>query len=269
MWGTIAIVGVAAIVVAVLLTRKRKTTVEEIAPYRVDLAPALVGFIRAVNRVNRTDDAHYVQALEALRSARQEVLSDTTRRLVVSPDAPFGLRHSTLLAVSALRDPGALDLLSAVALNPQPLPPGEPKTRTTIDSHDGGEIVTGTVLALSALEGIEALADDGLEAALEQLTRAAAINSNAVRGVALTALAARPERREYLERAKAALPRGLEHLSQLRRVSVGDVPQVKDPRAHLSGPEKGGPSAPAIAEHRKQGENSIAPVSGAPTAGRR
>src|SRR5690349_8699449 len=160
MWGYIAIAGVAFIVLAALLGRPRRKTTAEIEGFRANLNPALAGFIRAVNQVNRTDDPEYVRALDALRAARSDVLGDT-RKLLASPEAPFGLKHSALIAICALREPGALDMLSEVALNPQPLPPGSPP-EGSIGSHDAGGMVTATVLALDALEGIEALADDGV-----------------------------------------------------------------------------------------------------------
>jgi hypothetical protein len=54
----------------------------------------------------------------------------------------------------------------------------------------------------------------------------------------------------------------------MQRVSVKDVPQVKDPRESLVGDEKGIPSAPAIADGAKPNNIAVQPVSGAPRAGR-
>jgi len=266
MWGYIAIAGVAFIVLAGLLGRPRKKTTAEIEGFRADINPALGGFIRAVNQVNRTDDPEYVRALDALRAARNDVLGDS-RKLLASREAPFGLKHSVLIAISALREPGALDLLSEVALNPQPLPPDPPPDRS-VEFHDAGGMESATILALDALEGIEALADDAVPQALALLGRAAESNSNAVKAIALTALSARPERRELFDRAKAKLPRDLKHLALMQRVSVKDVPQVKDPRENLVGEEKGIPSAPAITDGGKPNNIAVQPISGAPRAGR-
>ena len=86
--------------------------------------------------------------------------------------------------------------------------------------------------------------------------------------IALTALSARPERRELFDRAKAKLPRDLKHLALMQRVSVEDVPQVKDPRENLVGDEKGFPAAPAIADGGKPNDIAVQPIPGAPRAGR-
>ncbi len=55
-----------------------------------------------------------------------------------------------------------------------------------------------TMLALDAIDGIEMLADDGHAAALDLLVEAARVDSNAIRGSALTALAARTKPQEHL-----------------------------------------------------------------------
>lgn len=268
MWSILAIVGGLAIAAAALLTRQRKTTVDETGSYRAEVCPELAQFIYVVNHANSPDDAEFVATLEVLGKARKQVVADATRLLGNGSDAPFGVRHSVLLAVSALREPTALDLLSVVALNPQPLSPKEPDG-LSVDLHGGGALVAVTILALDALEGIEALADDGFEPALDVLVQAAAVDSNAIRGFALTALGAKPERRAHRERAMAGLPRELDHLARLRRVPVEQVPQIADPRLHLAGLEQGGPSAPEIVGQGGKYEVEVSPAHGAPRVGRR
>ena len=77
-------------------------------------------------------------ALERLRAHSTEVISDARRLLGPAPDGladNWALRHSVVLAVAAMRDPGALDLLSEVALNPQPLPPSKRRWRVDCFRH--------------------------------------------------------------------------------------------------------------------------------------
>jgi hypothetical protein len=175
---------------------------------------------------------------------------------------------------SRLWDPSALDFLSKVALNPQPLPPKEgPSAQAGMEpqetEHDAEQAVQGTMVALDALDGIERLADAGHAAALDLLVEAARIDSNAIRGVALTALAARAERREHLQRALSELPLELRGLAGLRRRQVHDVPQIRDPRVHLAGEEQGGPFAPPLPEDMEREARPRPDVRGAPLVPRK
>jgi hypothetical protein len=151
-----------------------------------------------------------------------------------------------LLAVAALRDGSALDLLTEVALNPQPLPPDPPPDIQALHAHGSEARVQHDMLALDALDGIVSLVADGHAPAFDVLLRVATTGSITVRTVALAALAARPERGDALERARAALPAELRHIGLTRFASVRDVPQIRDPRVHLAQPEKGVPSAPPL-----------------------
>ena len=284
MWGILAAIAVAAILIAAILSRPRKHTVAEIDLAETGVAPELAQFIMAVNSENDPAGPAYVRAVEQLKTSRAKVIAEASRLLSPDSDSSFAVRHSALLALGALRDPDALDLLSAVALNPQPLPPKDdipvalnPQPLPPVDDsrryvsrdvHGGDDWVAGTMLALAALDGIKALADDGLAAANAALVEAAGIESNAVRAVALAALGASVERREYLERAAAGLPAGLRHLAQTRHAAVRDVPQVRDPRAHLAGAEAAAPGPPDLDGGAGQSRAAADPEHGAPRAGR-
>ena len=77
------------------------------------------------------------------------MIEEASNLLSDQSDAPFAIRHSTLLAVSAMREPDALTLLGRVALNPQPLPPREPMHGPiTATVHGGRALEAGTILAL-------------------------------------------------------------------------------------------------------------------------
>ncbi len=266
MWSLFAAVAVVAIFAAAFLSMARKTTVLEIEPSNVRIGPALSKFIETVNSVNDTKDPSYIETLEQLRSSKEDVIQEASRILAQESEASFSIRHSTLLALTALREPSALDLLSRIALNPQPLAPVDrPSRRVSLEIHTAGAIEAGTILALDALEGIELLADDGHEEALQALVKAAAVNSNAVRAVALTALGAKPDRQDQLKQAKAALPREFGALAQFRRASISEVPQVDDPREYLAGKEQGGPRPPEDTRQSRRPGSSIPAEHGAPT----
>lgn len=246
MWRFLRLAGLIALVASVFGSRRKKTTTAEVQDTERGPGPDLRRFVDVVNRVNDESDEEYVASVAQLREAKQAVLEESRAILSGRTNASFALRHSTVLAVGALRDGSALDLLSAVALNPQPLPPDPPPDIRALRGHGLHEQVEHDMLALDALDGVLALADDGHAPALEVLFRAATTGSVTVRATALAALGARPERRASLERAKAALPAELRHLALARFASVRDVPQVRDPRVHLAQPEQGGPSAPPL-----------------------
>lgn len=272
---TIAVLAVAVAAFALRARNARTDTVAEILAPKGTLPGELGRFVAVLNSANSESDAEYVSSLARLREDKEGVLAEATRLMSETPEGLFALRHSVVLAVSALRDPSALDLLGKVALNPQPLPPKEaPGRRVSVEphevEHDVEDVVHGTMIALDAVDGIEMLADDGHAAALDLLVQVARVDSNAIRGAALTALAARGERREHLQRALSALPTELRHLAGLRRVHVRDVPQIRDPRVHLAGEEQRVAAAPLLPEEAGRQTSPPAPdASGAPLIRRR
>ncbi|MEP7185176.1 MAG: hypothetical protein ABI767_04995 [Rhodanobacter sp.] len=230
--------------------------------------------VTLLNTVESEDDPRYVSELEQLRGRSSEVVAEARRLLSATSGHAtdnFSLRHSVVLAVAALRDPGALDLLSEVALNPQPLPPvEEPLSSGLFESHpehrlNSETVVQATIVALDAVDGIESLAAEGHVDALDALVKASGASSNAVRAAALTALGARSEWREHRDRAAASLPDDLGHLAHLSRKSVAEVPQIRDPRTTLLGSGTATTRAPGLDDDSGLRRTR---VPGAPRAGR-
>jgi hypothetical protein len=232
-------------------------------------------FLTLLNTAETEDDPQYRAGLELLRGNSADIIAEATKLLAVAPGDPtdnFALRHSVVLALAALRDGGALELLAEVALNPQPLPPVEaPSVRGIFETHpdhriDTEALVQATIVALDAVDGIEALASDGHAGALATLVKVAAAPSNAIRAAALTALGARPDWREHRDAAMAGLPDELRHLAHLERKAVADVPQIRDPRVTLLGAGDATTRPPGL-----DGDSNMqrTPVAGAPRAGRR
>lgn len=265
--------------IAVVASRQRRKlrphTVAEVEIPDVALSHDLGHLVTLLNTAENENDPHFRAELERLRGRSAQVLGEARQLLAPAPGEPahnFALRHSLVLAVAALRDPGAIDLLSEVALNPQPLPPVEaPLERGLFETHpehrlDTEAQVQATIVALDAIDGLDALAGDGHAKALDALVKAAAAPSNAVRAAALTALGARPDWREHRDKAVAGLPDDLRHLAHLTRKAVHEVPQIRDPRVTLLGTGTATTRAPGLDR-----EDNIrrTPVPGAPRAGRR
>jgi len=275
------LIGVAGFVLAAIAEsgkarRIRPHSVAEIDVSDVAMSDDLRHLVTLLNTVESEDDPRYVAELERLRGRSTKVIAEAKRVLdATRGDAAdnFSLRHSVVLAVAALHDPGALDLLSEVALNPQPLPPVEMTTShgSPFESRpehrlDSEAAVQATIAALDAVDGIESLAADGHAGALDALIRVSAVSSNAVCAAALTALGARPEWREYRDKAVAGLPDDLRHLAHLSRKSVAEVPQIRDPRTTLLGEGDVTTRAPELDHDRGIPRTR---VSGAPRTGRR
>jgi len=269
MLGYIAFAAVLMIALAAWLSRKqhmRPHSVAEVSGSEIIISPTLGRFLEALNSENSTDAPNYVNNLNILKLESKSVIDEADRLLVELPEELFMLRHSIVLSVAALRSPDALDFLSKVALNPQPLPPG----RADAESPELERAIQATLISLDAIDGIEALALDGQSAAIEVLVQAAQVESNAIRAAAITALGARAEWAQYYQRALSALPLELHHLAKLQRADVGKIAQIRDPRAHLASSERQSPPAPSLPED--QGSESTRrtfEARGAPQIGRR
>lgn len=239
-----AAVGLAAFVIARQSKGSRPHSVSELELGKQSFSADLGRLLGLINSTADDTDEQYRAALNELKGRSSEMIAETRQLLATIPGDPghdLGLRHSLVLVTASLRDPGAIDLLSEVALNPQPLPPVDaPASRDLLSPRPEHRLnseaeVQATIVALDAVDGLEALASDGHTSALDALVRAAATKSNAVRAAALTALGARPDWREHREKAVAGLPDDVRHLAHLVRKSVHEVPQIRDPRSTLLG----------------------------------
>ena len=244
MWRLLRLLGFVAVLAIAFRSRPGKRTTAEISDVEPTAEGELGRFVQVLNTANDETEADYRSALKRLQANKSPVLRDARRILEPGSQTSFALRHSTLLAVSALRDASALDLLSMVALNPQPLPPEPPDD---VDRYHGGEErIRGEVLALDALDGIAALVDEGHAPAADALLKAARTGSLTLKTAAIAALAARPDQAGKLREAMDSLPADQKHIGLARYASVSDVPQVQDPTRHLAGPEQGGPAIPPL-----------------------
>ena len=259
----VALVATAVVVVLAERRRRRPTTVVEVSDEPLSIPGALGAFVAVLNSAESEDDPAYRDMLGQMRHDAARVLADADDFMRRAGDGHFALRHSVVMAIAAMREPSALGLLEKVALNPQPLPPRV--TPEHVEPFDVEDAVQGTIVALDAIDGIEALADDGQKPAVEALVRASRVPSNAIRAAALTALAARPERASDLQRALAELPHELRHLAALRRTEVGEVPQVRDPRATLIGADSHSSAAPPLDGSGSRERPAVTDRGGAPT----
>jgi len=246
MWRYVRYAAIAAIVASFAISRSRRNTTGEDRAEVPIVNRALADFITAAHTAEDEEQPDYKRAVEHLRADRDGVIRAAESLLLLRPAADAGLRHTVVMGLSAMREPSALDLLAVVALNPQPLPPKEGSREWFAADHHGGDAVGGLMVALEALEGVEALAQADHAAALDVLARAAASSFNPIRAAALTALRSHPEGREHFRRAEAALPSELRHLAEVRRMRASEVQQIRDARTHLARPEAHVAGAPGL-----------------------
>jgi hypothetical protein len=132
--------------------------------------------------------------------------------------------------------------LKSVVLTP--IPPEE-----SPDSHTFSTVTEETILRTTAIEGLERLAVDGSDAALDVMLGALDQPSLSMRRAAVQGILATTRGAELRDRLAEILPEDQRFLLAIQRAVVQDVPQVRDPRTHLADKagEKGAP-APLLPE---------------------
>jgi hypothetical protein len=222
----ILIVVLAAAVVSVLagitLRRRHNTTTEGSLPV-IQLDPVVAGFMDAIQHCASEAEERYVGALALLRqnpdnAARQ---IETAYRSVGSQQTPT--RRALLLAAVALAHRSVLPLLAEVAREPV----------SGVVRHDGGRAAEESMLRMMAVDGIDAIARSGDTDAADALLALAASPDRAVQTSAVVALKYAEAHRGLYEKLRSVLPPDRLYLFDVVRASVGDVPQIADPRRHL------------------------------------
>lgn len=213
---------------------RRASEVEETGSETVPMSEQLAEFVRAVNTVESTDDPMYVRAVDDLRrdpAARVEELEQVSRWL---GDSGHGIRQCLLMAAGALTSPESVPFLRQAALQTddreRPTGAKDPACETL------GAVAADEALRVQAVEGLETLAREGVPGAIEALVDMVEAPTLTVRAVSVVALNDLDGASEARDRAVARLTPAFRYLADLHRVDVRDVPQVTDPRRHLSEP---------------------------------
>jgi hypothetical protein len=223
------ILAAVAILVVLFFARSRKPhSVTQLPEAPVSFGPELRRFIDAYTSTGTPGqvDPRYREALNGMRASEDAVLKEIAvldRELLPSS---YAVRRALVFAVSEMRTPAGLGFLRGIALRELP------QASAPHMAHDAEQ---QTMLSLTAIEGIEKLAADANSAATEALVEAMNVSSLAVRAVALAALRATNAGGQAYERAVARLPPEQQYLRDVRRVSVEQVPQIRDPRRDLAG----------------------------------
>ncbi|WP_330286785.1 hypothetical protein [Streptomyces sp. NBC_00576] len=191
----------------------------------------------AMTAADEGAQARYDEMLGRLRERPEDAVAEIARAEGRVGSRDFAGRWALIHTASALRHDAALPYLRSVVATP--IPPEE-----SADAHSFSTVTEETILRTTAVEGIEHLAVEGSGQAVEALFLALEQPSLSMRRAAVQALLATPGGERHRSRLMELLPEGQRFLLDVRRVDVRDVPQVRDPRAHLAEGAGAEPSPP-------------------------
>jgi hypothetical protein len=147
-------------------------------------------------------------------------------------DLPGEHHHGLVLAAAAIAHSAVLPLLVKIA------------DRPIRQTDSWGLREADSTLRLTAVDGIEAIADDEREAvdALMALTRSP---DRAVQAAAVDALTRSAFGADRVARLRTSLPEDRRFLLEVRRAQIEDVPQISNPTRHLAGTPRSRDERPA------------------------
>jgi hypothetical protein len=172
-------------------------------------------------------EADYRQTLEVLRRDPESTMIAITGAYSVSPERAYPRRHALVQAAVALEHESALPFLANVVLSPIP-PEGMP------DAHAFSTVAEETIIRMSAVDGIAAIARAGSGAAVETLISFLGIPSFSVRRSAVMGVLSTRGGARYRRRMQGLIPSDQHFIFNMKKVHVGEAVQVNDPRRHLA-----------------------------------
>jgi hypothetical protein len=188
---------------------------------------ALRNFLALMNRAGEDAQAEYEAALEELRQAAEDVIIEIARASNACDDEDYPFRWALVHVAAELRHPAALPFLRNLVLTPIP-------AERSRDPHSFSTVAEETILRTTAVEGVEYLAVDGNDAALEALFAFLGQPPLSIRRASVQAILATKGGQDLRKRVAALLPEDQHFLLDIKRVDVREVPQIDDPEKHLT-----------------------------------
>jgi hypothetical protein len=189
------------------------------------------------------DDAtfRYDRAVESLRHDPEEMMVAISAAYGHCPAGDYPQRHALVSAASVMAHESALPFLASVALSEIP-------AEAASDPHSFSTVAEETIIRMSAVDGIAHHASRGVGHAIELLLRCVESPTFSIRRAAVTGLMATPDGQRLRPRMKALVPKDQQFIFDLKKVSVQEAIQVKDPTRHLTRAyEESGDQKPRIA----------------------
>jgi hypothetical protein len=187
----------------------------------------LRAFLSVMHTSGENAEADYAQALEFLRREPESTMIAIAGAYLTSPERAYPRRHSLVQAAVALEHEAALPFLADVVRSPIP-PEGMP------DAHASSTVAEETIIRMSAVDGISAIARTGARQAVEMLISFLSIPSFSIRRAAVMGVLAAPGGARHRRRMQGLIPADQHFIFNMKKVHVRDAVQVKDPRRHLA-----------------------------------
>jgi hypothetical protein len=136
-------------------------------------------------------------------------------------------RHALVQVAAALRHDASLPFLSVVVSSEIPKEQLE-------ETHSFSTVAEETIIRMSAVDGISALAREGNKQAIETLLSFLKIPSFSIRRASVTGLLEARVGRSLRRKMQSLIPEEQHFIFDLKKTSVREAVQVKDPRRHLA-----------------------------------
>jgi hypothetical protein len=175
------------------------------------------------------DDAtlRHDRAIENLKRDPEEMMVAIAAAYGQCSAGDYPQRHALVYAARVMAHESALPLLASVALSD--IPP-----EAASDPHSFSTVAEETIIRMSAVDGIAHHASHGVGHAIDLLLRCVESPAFSVRRAAVTALMATPKGPRLRRRLEALVPKDEHFIFDLKRVSVSEAIQVKDPTRSLT-----------------------------------
>lgn len=194
-------------------------------PPRSRLAAGVERLLEALYTSGEDAEAAVQTALEQLRREPEETVVAITQLEARCDRHMYPRRWALTYAAARLEDEAALPFLRQTVLTP--IPPEEspaPHSRSTVKEE--------TVQRVTAVEGVGALAAAGSDRARASLLEFLDIESISIRRASVQSLLALDE--GLRDQVTRRMPSRFRYLTEVRPVTISDVPQIRDPEVHLA-----------------------------------
>jgi hypothetical protein len=174
------------------------------------------------------DDAEerYKQALEALRASAGDVIAELASASNSCHEDDYPFRWALTHLAAELRHPAALPYLRNTVLTPIP-------TERSRAPESFSTVAEETIIRTTAVEGVQYLAEQGDQDALQALVSFVRLPSFSIRRAAVEGVLATREGEQYRDRLVDLLPQDQRFILDLKRVDVREFHQIQSPQSTL------------------------------------
>jgi len=169
----------------------------------------------------------YDQAVDSLNRDPEPMMVAIAAAYGHCPATDYPQRHALVIAAGLITHEGALPFLASVALSEIP-------AEAAKDPHSFSTVAEETMIRTSAVDAIARHASHGLQKAIDLLLRCVDTPAFSIRRAAVTGLMASPEGQHLRPRLEALIPKEQHFIFDLKKVSVRQAIQVRDPTRHLA-----------------------------------